>query len=546
MPRIRTEIVRPKGVNKDLSPYELPQDVWSDANNVNFRRNRANKGMGYSDIFGITTTEKPVFLQYFTDSFTNQFLMLSYAKAYKVDGTSETQVGSGYNASQEQSWTGCNLNGVTIVNNRVDHPQVLNPDTFDAMVDLPNWDSPLPEDVSEGLTAEQIAELDIWGSASRCEVIRPYKNFLIALDNYDQNGKRYPEMVRWSSGADAGDVPPSWNAQAVGEDAGLYSLSDTPGRCLDGLTLGDYFMVYKTDSVWSMQYIGGDFTMQFRKLFGTEGGALSKECIVDFEGRHFVLTPDGAYVHNGSAREEIMEKWVFDEFNDNVNSAYKLQTKVVADHPNKEIWVYYASTASVNGWADRALVWNWDTQLWSTRDLTEGISYIAEGRIDADVVSYPAWDDKLAGETWDDETTYWDAGVKPLNAVPMKLLLADYTNNKLYVNETTVQTLGVDVLGYVERIGLDFNEDRIFKYVSRIVPHLRNSTATPAPVTVKIYAEEVISESPTEEASIVFNPATDHDIDCHVVGRWIGVRFEGTELWDLTGFTIEWEPAGGF
>jgi len=543
MPRIRTEIVRPKGINKDLSPYELPQDVWSDGDNVTFRRYRANKAEGYDDIFAATYTDKPTFLQYFTDGQSNKFLMMDFGNAYTIQGATETLVGSSFKASREASWTGCNLNGVTVVNNRNDHPQVLNPDTFAEMVDLPNWDSPLPEDVREALDPETAAELDIWGEASRCEVIRPYKNFLIALDCYDQNGVRYPEMIRWSNGAAAGDVPDSWNPQDAGDRAGLYSLSDTPGRCLDGLTLGDYFIVYKSDSVWTMQFIGGELTMSFRKLFGTEGGALSKECIVDFEGQHFVLTPDGAYVHNGASRQEIMEKWVKDELFENVSPTYKLQTKVVADHPNKEIWIYYTSKDATTEWADRALIWNWDTQLWSTRDLT-GISYIAQGRIDPDAPNYPSWDETVG--SWDDQTDFWDNGVKPLNAVPFKLLLGDYVNNKLYVNEVGVQTLGVDVVGFVERIGLDFDDDRVMKYVSRIVPHVRNQTEVSAPVTIKIYAEEVITESPTEEATIVFTPGVDHDIDCHVVGRWIGVRFEGTELWELTGFTIEWEPAGQF
>ena len=93
---------------------------------------------------------------------------------------------------------------------------------------------------------------------------------------------------------------------------------------------------------------------------------------------------------------------------------------------------------------------------------------------------------------------------------------------------------------------IDFNEDETFKYVTRIVPHLRNQTETAAPVTVTVYAENQMTENPTEELSVVFDPGVDHSVDCHVVGRYIGIKFEGEELWDLTGYTIEWEPAGTY
>lgn len=543
MPTQRTEIVRPRGINKDLSPYELPPEVWSDGHNVTFRRNRTNKVKGYEDIFGLTYSASPLYHQYFTDGEQNQFIYASEGSVYTTNGDDDIQVGTGYSASREFPWTGCNLNGVTILNNRTNVPQVLNPETFTEMIDLPNWDATLDTELLDLITEEERTSLDIWGLASRASVIRPYKNYLFALDCWDKNGVRYPSMVRWSSPAESGDVPPSWNPNDPAEQAGLYVLADTPGRILDGKTLGDYFMIYKTDSVWTAQFIGGDFVFSFRKLFGAEEGALSAECIAEFDGKHFVLTEDGAYIHNGATKQEVMEKWVKDELFNNVDPTRKLEVKVVADHSNKEIWIYYTTPASPNGWADRALIWNFDIQEWSSRDLS-GIAYIAEGRVTGDQVDLPEWDTTVG--TWDAQTSYWDDGYRPLNSYPTKLLLSDYVNRKFYSNEEASTQLGVAFNGWVKRIGIDFNEDETFKYVTRIVPHLRNQTGTAAPVTVTVYAENQMTENPTEELSVVFDPGVDHSVDCHVVGRYIGIKFEGEELWDLTGYTIEWETAGTY
>jgi hypothetical protein len=482
-------------------------------------------------------------IQYYSDGLNNGFLYASEGAISKTNGQADELLGSGYGASRENSWSGCNLNGVSILNNRTDIPQVLNPETYDAMVDLPNWNASLDRADYEVLTDAEFAEIDIWGINSRTEVIRPYKNYLFAMDNYDDEGNHYPLMVRWSSPASAGDVPPSWDSFDPAERAGLYSLSDTPGRILDGKTLGDYFIIYKSDSVWTAQFIGGEFTFQFRKLFGAEAGMLSKDCVAEFEGKHFVVTPDGAYIHNGATMQEVMEKWVKDELFNNVDEARRLETKVVADHPNKEIWIYYTTPASTTTWADKALLWNWDTKEWSERDLT-GISYIAEGRVQTEINDLPSWDETLG--SWDSQITYWDDGVVPLNATPFRLLLSDYVNQAFYANEASVTQLGVPLYGTVERVGIDFNDDEVFKYLSRVTPHLRNTEDSTAGIEVFIKVEDFMSEDTAWESIGTFTPGTDHSLDCSYVGRYIGIKFGGEELWDLTGYTLEWEPAGTF
>ena len=33
-------ILNPHGINKDISPYELPDDKWSDGNNIHFDKSK--------------------------------------------------------------------------------------------------------------------------------------------------------------------------------------------------------------------------------------------------------------------------------------------------------------------------------------------------------------------------------------------------------------------------------------------------------------------------------------------------------------------------
>lgn len=524
--RQRTEVTRPHGVNKDLSPYELPLELWSDAGNVSFRRMRTASLKGYENPFQLTDTlVSPLTQKYFTEGTTLYWFYADGANIYRTDGSSSPPIlaGSGYSATREDNWVPVNFNGLILFNNVNNVPQVVDPTTsYTTMIDLPNWAAPSP-----------------WGLASRAEVIRPYKNYLLALNCYDDTGAHYGNMVRWSSPAESGDAPPSWDPVDPAEQAGLYPLADTLGDIVDGLTLGDYFVVYKTDSVWLIQFVGGSFVFSFRKLFGDESGCIARECVAEFDGKHFVLSPNGAYIHDGTSRIEIMEQWVKDEFFDSVAKDRIEETRVVADHINKEIWIYWTSRNSTTGWPDRALTWNWETKKWSMIDLP-GISYIAEGIIDVNATS----------ETWDSDPNPWDTDETIWNNDPASnptltgLLMADPINNVFYKTEFSRdgEGAGTQTLSFVKRIGIDFGDDRQFKYVTRIVPHVIGE----GDITVKVFAEDVQTGNPTLIQTSTFNAATDQDVDCHVVGRYIGIQFEGFGLWTVTGYSIEWEPAGYF
>jgi hypothetical protein len=354
-------------------------------------------------------------------------------------------------------------------------------------------------------------------------------------------------MVRWSNPAQLGEVPDSWNPESPGDQAGIYNLADTPGRVIDGLTLGDYFMVYKADAVWMMQFIGGAFVMKFRKLFGDDAGILSKNCVVEFNGRHFVLSTNGCYIHNGASKEEVMDNWVKDEFFDNVAPEYINDTKVIADHNNSEIWIYYVSkeaAASATPYADKALIWHWLEGEWTKKDLS-GVSWISEGYIEPQTTGVDSWDTDVTtsdyDSSWNAARDRWEGDISFNNAIE-GLLIADYEGMKFYANDYTSGTSVYLPTSYVERIGISFDDDRTFKQVSRIVPHIYSGS----PVDISVYVSDTQTYTPVKVQTTSFDPNTDVDIDCHAVGRYIGVRFESDDLWRIEGYTIEFTPVGNF
>jgi hypothetical protein len=539
MPYERTEVVQPSGIVSDISPFEMPADVWSGGDNINFRRGRTNALYANNNPYpDITLAVSPTYMQYVDINGVSNWIYCSYTGSINIveltDGSTITSPEANgltrdppdptyvYNNSRIASWSGCNFNSLVVLNNRLNTPQILEK-PYNVIKDMPFWDA---------ATAP-------WDAGSTCEVIRPYKNYLIAMDCYDNVRTRYANMVRWSSPAILGEAPTSWDADAVGEQAGLYPLADTPGRVVDGLTLGDYFVIYKTDAVWLMQFIGGEFTMSFRKLFGGDAGILSKDCVVEFQGKHFVLSPSSCYVHNGNTKEDVMDGWVKDEFFQTVHEDYIESTKVVADHNNNEVIIYFISNSNTatEPYADRALVWDWATQEWSRRELNQ-ISHIAEGYISPTVPSQ-TWDDD--SQDWDNDTTTWDGDVN-FSPVFESLLMGGYETQEFYASE---YTRGVNVFypeGWVERIGIDFNNDRRFKMLERIVPHIDSAEE----VTITIYASDIPDLIPTPQQIVTFDPKVDVDVDVHVVGRYLGIKFSCPGFFRINGYTLEWKPTGSF
>ena len=62
--------------------------------------------------------------------------------------------------------------------------------------------------------------------------------------NWTRNNEE-PRSVKWSTEAFYGNPPSTWDEQDATLEAGEYELSDTPGDFIDGLPLGDPFIILR-------------------------------------------------------------------------------------------------------------------------------------------------------------------------------------------------------------------------------------------------------------------------------------------------------------
>jgi hypothetical protein len=238
------------GLQTDLLPHEMADGALEVARNVSVKSGhvmrmagRANIGPDYPDghaphylLSYQSTTQRLVIGAGLTRIYTNDFVTTA--------DVSRT-VGGAYTGTADDRWAGGVLHGIAVLTNGKDLPQ--------ARGDTGSFEN-----------------LANWPSTTRCDVIRPFRNYLIAL-NITEGGQKQPFLVKWSHAADPGTLPTSWDTSNPALDAGDFPLSEGADKIVDGLTQGDAFIIYKESSIYRMTYTGGGTVFQFDQISSQHG-----------------------------------------------------------------------------------------------------------------------------------------------------------------------------------------------------------------------------------------------------------------------------------
>ena len=293
----------------------------------------------------------------------------------------------------DKRWVVTNLNGILVATNGIDAPQMWplgtngEPALNTPFRELQNWPA---------ATAVQAG-----ASTNLCKSMRSFRTFLIGLNwenPEDRANVKEPRMVKWSTEAVYYTAPVTWAKGDVTLDAGEYELADTAGDIVDGLPLGDSFLIYKDDSIYIMNYVGTPYIFSF-KLLSPTIGLLAKDAVAEYEGGHFFMGNSDFYLCNGQTVTALlpnkMRRAVYDELNgDNYEKCF-----VAADYIRNEMLACYPAGSSTV--VNKALIWNWKENTFSQRDLPN-TSYINSGIIAI-----------TAGATWGPFATLNEASMTP-------------------------------------------------------------------------------------------------------------------------------------
>lgn len=351
------------GVHADQLAGELAPNVFSSGQNVRFRNGYAERVGGETEAFAAPSVT-PYWLTAYVSTTTRFWVHAGRTAVYVDDGTTRTDItGTAPTGGVDDRWTGGSFSGVLVVNNGVDVPQY--------------WG---------GNTANNLATLTGWDANWRAESLRPFKNFLLAL-NVTKSGTKYPHMVKWSDAAAPGSIPSSWDEADATKLAGEQDLAETADLIVDGEQLGDIFVVYKERSRWGIQFIGGNDVFRFFRLPGDDG-LLAREQIAVVPQGHVFMTAGDVKIHSGGNAESIldgrMRRYIFDQ----IDSENYGRSFLAVQPQTQEVWICFPSAG--NEACNMAVIWNWRDNTLGSRELNQA-TFGASGLLPPSVTS-ATWD----------------------------------------------------------------------------------------------------------------------------------------------------------
>lgn len=536
------------GVITDINPYNLPLAGFTAANNVRFDEGKIKRSVVfrtvYDDLENSTINSGADFkpracLGVVPSSGFDSIIMVSdQYLIYEYTNNSVTNVTGTLSATPSVTlpFTTCVLADVAYIN-RPDAVPTYRLPSGTNFATLPNWDAN-------------------W----RCAALRPYGDFLLAL-SMTEGAVSYPNRVRFSDIVTANAVPTTWSETDTTASAGFNDLVQMTTPIRDGLSLGTNFIIYSSTEVMLMEFTGGSFIFNFRKLF-SDDGVINQNCIVEADGKHFVFGTTDIYVHDGNTKQTIADEKVrqriYSTLNiKNANRCFVLQNKELS-----EVYFCYQSGDSLLGFPEtercnRAAVYNYANNTWSFIDLPN-VSAGTTANLNT-ITTYAdatAAYNTIGGSYFEQGDSFGRHTIMVGDANTNN----DLTYNKVFAldlaEEGSSIAFGIDEDAtkppMFERVGLDMDEMKQsidgYKVITRLLPQLSTLNTDNTGFNFQFGASDIPNQNPTYGTSVTFDTATDYKIDSRAAGRYLSYKVtldvDDYKDFSFSGFDIDVTTTG--
>lgn len=362
-----------------------------------------------------------------------------------------------------------------------------------------------------------------WPAGTVCKAVAAFRYHIFAL-NIDGPSGTFDNMVMWSNAAEPGALPDTWTPAADNE-AGSLILADTPGRVICGVPLGAQLMVYKPESIFAIEYVGGQNKYEQRGIVRSVG-ALGPHTVIEFGQQHLVLGNDDVMLVDGISAKSIAEERVKLAIANSIDETNAANAFIVRDLNRRETRICIPEAGSQ--FATIAHIWDERRDAWHTEDLNNARTG-ARGFV-LDTVIDDTWDSD--SEVWDDDFSVWNAGSTGAIA---RIVTGE--ENVMYVEGTT-DTIEVTV--ELEKTDLTFNDPNQYKVTSRV--RLYGSGDGLADTEVRLGArdgtDDSVSWGPWRSA---FPNGANDGVDYETAGRLISLAVRATTTAPFTIDRIEVE-----
>ncbi len=580
------------GVIKDLSVHELPIQAFTDCKNIRFLDGYASQFFGHGEVYN-SPTYIPQHVAPVIIAGARYFIYATASKLFAVTNTGGASVHTDIShvtprTGVVNSWTSTTLSGVPVFNaGDGKAPMSWDLNLANKFIDLANW---LPSMSCKSLRAYKVFLIALNVSRSPRQTISTITRvgttatlttasahglstgntvyitqatpsqyngtytitvtggttftYVMASDPgasatggilFAGTAVENSRLVKWSHPADPGAVPTSWDEADPTKDAGEVELSDGGDPIIDGLQLRNSFMIYKEKSIYRMDYIGGSSVFRFEQVIGTSG-ALNKNCIVEIDGNHLVLTGSDVIIHDGQNPTSVLDKQTRRFLFLNIDVTNIGMCFVFKNPYFNEAFICYPSIGATS--CDSAMVWNYKDRTVSFRDMPN-INHANFGAVDNGLQGN--WNQDPA--PWSSDLTLWDGG----DFVPSTQRVIMAANDlKLYLLDASSSFDGSLPSAYLERIGLSFDDPESIKMIKGIRPRITGNVGDT--VTISVGWSNDPYATPTYSAVMTHTIGSTIQNDCFVSGRYLSYKIStGTAYqWRLDSLEFEIENMGAW
>ena len=469
---------------------------------------------------------------------------LTRQTATSTSSITSTSLDEDYSATAQSVWSSVVLAGVPIFNVDTAPPQIWQPISETQRLQELDWDKSAGTHWS-----------DRTAGAVTCQTLSSFREYGVALYT-TEGGTTYPRRLRWSHPAPPNTTPFSWDESKIAYDAGLRDFEETDDELVGFGVLRGTGIVYKREHTWLMRWVGGRFTFSFDR--GFDFGLFAPRCIATLKDRHIILTGSQIVAHDGANVQPLgAARWDRTLYQ-SISTDYWWRTFLWVNDTGgaHEVWICYP-TSSSQGWCDRALIYDYEYNTWSERELV-GYSAIATGVVDESTAT--TYDADLG--TYDSDSSAYDENVSDprqtvgVAAAPTSAVYSPYLWRVAsgYGRETGGMTT-TDIRSTVERIALPLSQKRSGAakagvlnrwLVNSVWPRIRATDGTE--LSIQIGTQDTIQDAIQWDSAQVFMVGADYFTEHLAEGRIVSIRIEakGQTPWTLLGYSVDVEPAGTY
>lgn len=517
------------GLIKDVPAANVPAAGWTQANNIRFVNKSARRAPGFRLFLNNLLTTSPYsFYGALIKSASDYILytdVLGKVYRYKTTGAHGNVSAPGHVDTTLTAAASYTMIGENCVICRQDEqPWYLVPDAAN-FVAMPGWNS-----------------------AHQARAVRTYRDFVVAI-NITKSGTSYPVMVKTSSPSFDGAMPTSWNHTDPSTLATENSLAFLQQELIDGLSLGDDFILYTASEAVIMSYTASDDVFAYRPS-GISGGILSTNCVTEVARRHYVFGLNDLYMHEGSAPLSIANERVKDFVFKHLDRNKADRAFVAHDERLKTVWFCFVSSDAEAYWGNtthcnRAAGYNYENNTWSFIDIPN-----ACGAWFANPSTVKTWA-TIAG-TWSDISGSWGSYGESALRIPVfaanppasgvgQVLCHDVMGDEAYVPDLALQTQ-YTAPAILQKTMVDFGDLGVglkdYKTIKRLYPQIDCD----GNFQIRFGSQMTVKEAIVWSAYQTFVPGTDEFADTMTGGKLVSFELKTTDTssdFTLTAYDTE-------